>query len=260
MNKNNIDIIKIGGSVLIEETGRIRTKICKEIFDILRQSSNPKIIIIGCGKKLHDLTIELNLTDKPKITKFGIEGMNERAANFFKLNSFIENNIKSVKKIAKDGVVPILPAALFVKASTGSYDNNEIALFNNGPIDIALSGKSIPLTSGGIVLDQNVLVSAISSDTIATYLALEYNVRRLILLTDVEGIYENPNSDKCIKSISLKKMLNYRIDGGMRDKLRRIKPAVEKDIHVHILSGLQPECVAEFFIKQKTKKGTRVVI
>ena len=82
-----------------------------------------------------------------------------------------------------------------------------------------------PLISGGIVRDESIGFSAISSDTITAYFGIEYNADRLFLLTDVKGVYD-PVTKEIMKEVHAFEYKKF--SDGMRDKLRRIKFATKK--------------------------------
>ena len=96
------------------------------------------------------------------------------------------------------------------------------------------------MTSGGIVLDKEIIFSAISSDTIAAYLAKTLEASKLILLTDVDGVYNRDSPGKLINNLSLTRVRwkDYQfIIGDMEAKIRRISSAVDAGIETYIANG-----------------------
>lgn len=249
--KKEIIVIKIGGSVIFDKDNVLNKSLIKQLFKIFSLSGASKMVVIGCGEKLHKLTYKYNLTDKPEIKDGSIAKFSERIEGFFKLYKVVDKNLLEIANLIPNSTrpKPVHPACLFIKTSKGSIKSHEITWFNQGLFD----RTKYPMTSGGIVLDGNILVSAISSDTIASYLAKTYGVNKMILLSDVDGVYNNINGGELLREVSLKKIRNYKIIGGMSSKLRRIKSAVDEGIPTAIINGNFPERIWEVLLKGKTE-------
>jgi len=256
--KQNPIIIKIGGSVIFNKKNNVRKKVLNQLFRTFSVNSNPKIIIIGCGKSLHSLTYKYNLTDVPQIKNKKAVDQNKRINGFFKLYSEIAKNLKEISKLFPAGAqpLPLHPAKLFIKGSMGNKNKHEIVWFNKKIFEKII----YPITSGGIVFDKKIIFAAISSDTIASYLALKYKAKKLILISNVDGVLENLNQNKLIKKIVLKNSDKYQISNGMSDKLRRVKPTIFAKIPTLIVNGNHPERVFDLLSKGKTKIYSQVKI
>lgn len=245
-------VIKIGGSVVLDKRDRLKTKLVKELFKVFSISSTRKIIVVGCGSSLHSLTYHYNLIDKPEVKYKHVARMGMRIRGFFELYKLVEDNLLSIVKSipSKSGRPDALPPAwLFIKNSKGSTKTHEVVWFNRK----LLEKSRYPLTSGGVVLDKNVLVSAISSDTIAAYLATTCGAKRMFLLTDVDGVYTEFPGGKLLEKVHLDAIKNYKIEGGMKDKLRRIKLAIDKKIPTFLINGNYPQRIKEALIKGETE-------
>lgn len=245
-------VIKIGGSVILDKESHRKTRLIKELFKIFSISSARKIVVVGCGSNLHALTYRYNLTDKPEMRGTHIARMDRRIEGFFKLYKLVEDSLLGMIKLLPsriDKPEVLHPAWLFIKNSKGSIRTHEIVWFNRK----LLEKSRYPLTSGGIVLDKNILVSAISSDTIAAYLATTFGADRMFLLSDVDGVYADFPDGKLLKKIHLSAARNYKIKGEMGDKLRRIKPAIDGQIPTFVINGNYPQRVKEALIEGKTE-------
>lgn len=249
--QKSLTVIKIGGSIIFDQSGNINKNLVSELFKIFSLLNTPKIVVLGCGKKLHGLTYKYNLTDKPETKEGKIMGLGERLSGFFEIYKIIEKNLFKVASLAPEFERPLTihPANLFIKKSEGSKGRHEIVWLDERVFD----HTHYLLTSGGIVLDQKILVSAVSSDTIASYLAKTYGANKMILLSDVDGVYSNINGGELLREVSLKKIRNYKVIGGMSSKLRRIKLAVNEGIPTVIINGNFPERVRDVLSKGKTK-------
>jgi acetylglutamate kinase len=83
----------------------------------------------------------------------------------------------------------------------------------------------------------------INADTVAGQLAAALKAEKLIMLTDVEGIYENPKDPSTlISALTVAKaramMAESRIDGGMIPKVEACIYALEHGVErTHIIDG-----------------------
>ncbi len=88
----------------------------------------------------------------------------------------------------------------------------------------------------------------INADTVAGAIAAALKAEKLILLTDIEGIKETPESEEIIYKIS-RKEINQMIDdekivGGMIPKVRGGIEAINAGVNtVHIIDGRIPHCL-----------------
>ena len=88
----------------------------------------------------------------------------------------------------------------------------------------------------------------INADTVAGAIAAALEAEKLILLTDIEGIKDSPDSDEIIYRIS-KKEINQMIEdekivGGMIPKVRGGIEAIDSGVNtVHIIDGRIPHCL-----------------
>lgn len=246
----NLDIIKIGGSLIYTKKGNIRKARLKKLFQIFRKNKRNQIIIVGCGKKQHDIVFKYNLTDKPKRKHGKIIHFERRVLDFQIENEFATKKLLEIANIGN--FCGIRPADLFIK--NGKLDGWGIVHFN----ECLFKSIKCPLTAGGVIPDEHFVVSAISSDTIAAYLAKYYSAKRLVLLTDVPGVYSNFKTKKILHKISYSDHDRRVIDGGMKDKLRRIQPAVLSNVPVLITSGIDFKTASKVIL-DKQKIGTMVI-
>ena len=250
------EIIKIGGSILFNQIGELITENVESLIEIIKQMQCRIILVIGCGEDMHRRTIEANLTDKPQFDSNGVEAlMGRRTADFFALYKNVSDNLSRVSTLSNKYLKPIHPATAFIKRSHGSSDSTEIVWFNR---DVFNDKESTLLTSGGVILDRRILFSAISSDTIATFLAHQFQVSRLVFLTETRGIYFSMDDPRTIPLINVDDVGDYDITGGMKDKIRRIKSVGLEYTQIFIASG-KPELAGELLLQHKTDNCTKVV-
>ena len=229
-----MDVIKIGGSVLFGKKGDIKKKGAEKIFKVLSESRDKKIIVVGCGKKQHDFTYEWNLTDMPEKRNNRIILFERRHEKYIENYRLIEENLEKIRKTASKHmkITPINPADCFLKKSEGSATKHEIEWFNN---PLIMESRN-PVISGGMIPDKAIMFTSISSDTIAGYLAAKYKAKRLVFLTDVDGILDERG--ELVKKAKLSELEKINLDGGMADKIRRIKTTLKNGAKIIIANGL----------------------
>lgn len=248
------EIIKIGGSILFDSRGKLKRQTAKPLLDLISQIKPRVILVIGCGEKMHRRTIAANLTDKPADKNRLLAG--SRLKEAFSLYHDIQQNLADICELGGQNLFkPVHPAHIFVKRSRGR-ENNEIVWFGRD-LFLSQSDPEILVTSGGIVTDREILFSAISSDTIAAYLASELYASRLVMLTSTRGIYTSKQNSSMVSIIREEDLSKYEITGGMKDKLRRIKRTVRRNMEIFIASG-ELRLARELLIDKKTDNCTRV--
>ena len=95
-------------------------------------------------------------------------------------------------------------------------------------------------------LDEKMQAYNINADTAAGALAISLKSRRLLLMTDVEGVYdENEKLISEIKSTEAEKLIyNQTIHGGMIPKIRTCINAVNNNVKgVVIIDGRRPHSI-----------------
>jgi len=212
-------VIKCGGSVLVD----------KNLFDIfikdivtLNKLGFIPIIVHGGGKrinnKLDKLGIKSNFIKGLRVTKketievvekvlieFNkeiIESLKQKSCNSQTINSTENNIITAIQENAELGFV------------------GKPTKINKSIIDKIVYGKKVPVIAP-LGLDNNNQTYNINADTAAGSIAKEIKARRLIIMSDVEGVLDN--NKKLISEInsnSIKDLIdNETITGGMIPKI-----------------------------------------
>ena len=212
-------VIKCGGSVLIDQN----------LFDIFIQDISTlnklgftPIIVHGGGKRISNKLNEIGLKSKfikgLRITdKETIKVVEDVLIDFNKeiINALDQQNCKSQSINSKENNI-----------LTVTQENEELG-FVGSPINIdqsiidkIIADKKVPIIAP-LGLDKNDQTYNVNADTAAGYIAKKINARRLIILSDVEGVLDNnKNLIPEINSESIKDLIdNETITGGMIPKI-----------------------------------------
>jgi acetylglutamate kinase len=146
-------------------------------------------------------------------------------------------------------------AGLFTaKATNTVVDGEEVDLGLVGEVsrvrpeaveDLVEAGR-IPVISS-VAPDKNGLVHNVNADTAAAALAVALGAEKLMVLTDVEGLYRDwPNSDDVIQEISPDSLaeLMPSLDSGMVPKMQACYDAVTGGVpRATVVDGREPHAV-----------------
>tara|TARA_B100001173_G_scaffold288926_1_gene278452 strand:+ start:445 stop:1293 length:849 start_codon:yes stop_codon:yes gene_type:complete len=241
---NEIIVVKCGGSVLLD----------KNLFDqfiedisIVNKLGLSLIVVHGGGKNIKKKLDEKNI-DSRFIN--GLRVTDEKTIKIveetlLELNLEILNNIKNYGGNAqsvnpKDGnVIKIIPEKkeLGFVGSPKYIDKNKL-------LEIITKKKIPVIVPMGIGEDG--LIYNINADVVAGSIAKELNSRRLLLMTDVEGVLDyNKQLVTEIDSVIAKKMINNKtISGGMIPKINTCLDAVDNGVTgVVIVDGRKPHSI-----------------
>ena len=244
MNINEIDIIKIGGSVITDKSYYLKlreeelVKICQQ----LRAWKNPYIIVHGAGSFGHivaqDYSINDGFTDKSQL-----EGIIKIRQDM----SFLTQKIVSclVNQDVK---------AMSFQTSALTYIKTHQDEYFWFPVEKALSFGITPVLSGDIIFTEETGFTILSGDHIINHLVQYFNVNQVVFLTSVDGLFEettDSTNDKLVNSIKygdfdsihIKDMKSDITDvtGSMRGKLTEIGKMIHYVKRVVLLNGFFPE-------------------
>ena len=232
-------VIKLGGSVVTYKNNhtpkprfKVIRNISKEILSLHKKGY--KIILVhGGGSYGHNLAKKYNLTKGLKTENSHI-GLVKTVQSMSKLNFII---VDILEKIG-------LPAISFPSHSFITQTNGNLNEFDPNIVKDVLNLGFIPVLYGDGVYDEKLGCSIISGDTIATYLAKKLNAKKVIFLSDVDGILDgtkliplvnNKNLNEVLKKIKIK---NHKdITGEMKGKILSIKKSLPGK-KVSIINGL----------------------
>ena len=121
----------------------------------------------------------------------------------------------------------------------------DVVTVNPGAVQDIVDAGRIPVVSTVAPdLDVEGQVLNINADTAAAALAVALGAHKLVVLTDVEGVYAAwPDRDSLLSSLSVTaaRELLTRVDAGMIPKLEACVRAVEQGVpQAHVVDGRQP--------------------
>ena len=217
--KNEKIVIKYGGNVLIE-----RDVFINFILDIniLNKLGLSVIIVHGGGKRISNKLNEIGLESKfikgLRVTdKETIKVVEEVLIDFNKeiINALDQKNCKSQSINSKENNILTVIQENEELGFVGSPTNVDQSI-----IDKIIADKKVPIIAP-LGLDKNDQTYNVNADTAAGYIAKKINARRLIILSDVEGVLDkNKNLIPEINSVSIKNLIdNETITGGMIPKI-----------------------------------------
>jgi len=242
--KNEKIVIKYGGNVLID-----RDVFNNFIFDIniLNKLGLSVIIVHGGGprikreldkKKINSKFIDgLRVTDKSIINvveEVLIDFNNDIVSNLQKLGS---NAISFHTK--KNNIIEVTPE----REELGFVGiPNKI---NSELIEKIIDQNQIPIVAP-LGLGANQQTYNINGDTAASAIAKKLKSRRLLLMTNVEGVYDDQKKlISEIKPLDLENLIKWKVvQGGMIPKIQNCVDAVENGVRgVVILDGREPHSI-----------------
>jgi len=213
-------VIKCGGSVLVDQS--LFNNFINDI-SILNKLGFIPIIIHGGGKrisdKLHKAGIKSNFLNGLRVTDKKSISIVEEV-----LNNFNKEITEALKKNRCDsqGITNKLNNILFVE-----QDNEQLGFvgtpkeINKTIIEQIVKEKKVPVIAP-LGLDKNNQVFNINADTAAGAIAKKLNARRLIIMSDVEGVLDDKK--KLVSEINTNKVndliKNDIISGGMIPKIK----------------------------------------
>ena len=216
---NEYIVIKCGGSVLIDQN--LFDIFIKDISTLNKLGFTP-IIVHGGGKRISNKLNEIGLESKfikgLRVTnKETIKVVEEVLIYFNKeiINALDQQNCKSQSINSKENNILTVIQENEELGFVGSPINVDQSI-----IDKIIADKKVPIIAP-LGLNKNDQTYNVNADTAAGYIAKKINARRLIILSDVEGVLDNnKNLIPEINSESIKDLIdNETITGGMIPKI-----------------------------------------
>jgi len=245
---DSIIVIKYGGHAM-KDTKSIKS-FCEDIA-LLKQSGLKPVIVHGGGPQIGNMLEKLGIE-----TKFesGMRITDEKTLEIVEMvlcggiNKEIASNInncgcKAVGLSGKDA------SMIIAKKHDGKIrDESNIEKIvdlgfvgipekiNTDIIEILTSNDFIPVIAP-LGISEDGKTFNINADTVAGAIAHSLNAKRLLVLTDVEGVKDNQNNviEELTKDEALKLVADETIAGGMIPKINTCIDAVEKGVSAAVI-------------------------
>lgn len=259
-----IIVVKYGGSAMIDE--HLKKQVIQDVT-LLKLVGFKPIIVHGGGKEISrwvektGMTPEfvngLRKTDEPtmEIAEMVLNKVNKSLVQMVQ-----ELGVQAVGISGKDGGLLKVEKKLSKGQDIGFV--GEITEVNPTILMDLLDMDFLPIVCP-IGMDENFLTYNINADDAACAIAQAVQAEKLAFLTDIEGVYKDPEDKSTLiseltVSEARKLITDGYIGGGMLPKLNNCIEAIDKGVsRVHILDGRIAHCLLlEIF----TNKGIGTAI
>ena len=245
-------VIKYGGNVLIDRN--VFNNFISDI-NVLNKLGLSIIVVHGGGPRIK---IEL---DKKKIVSKFINGLRITDKNIINtveevLIDFNNDIVNSLKKLGSEAASFHTKTDNIIKVKPERKELGFVGIpneINDSLIQNALNKNKIPIIAP-LGLGDNNQTYNINGDTAASAIAKKLKSRRLILMTNVEGVYDDQKKlISEIKPFDLENLIKWKVvQGGMIPKIENCVDAVQNGVRgVVILDGRKPHSVLHEIFSDK---------
>lgn len=269
--KKPLLLIKMGGSVVTykdDSVPKLRLdtikKLAKEIAAIRKGNKYKIILVHGAGSFGH-----------PIVKKYGLHKGMRNTVQKLAYSQTLQNMLRLNGVIVQNLIENSIPAVSLPPHAFTSQNKGRFARFNTNLIKMCVDNDQVPVLFGDAVLDKNLGCSILSGDTIISYLAKKLKAKKVVFLSDVDGVFDsdprtntkakliplinNQNFQRVFKSLKTTNSLNRRADvtGEINGKILSIKKDL-KGIQVLIFNGLIPENLTRLLRNRNETRSTRL--
>ena len=257
-------VVKYGGSAMLDK--QLEESVIKDVV-LLKLIGMKPVIVHGGGKDINKWLDKVG-KESEFVGGLRVTDMDTMEIAEMVLNRVNKNLVQMVQRLGvkaigicgKDGGMLKVEKKMPEGQDIGFV--GDIKSVDTEVIDTLLENDFIPIIAP-IGMDDNGNTYNINADDAACAIAGAIYAEKLAFLTDVEGVYMNPNDKSSLISILDLNEANKLIEGGvisggMLPKVTNCVNAVNAGVNrVHILDGRLEHCLLlEFF----TKKGIGTAI
>lgn len=262
-------ILKLGGSIITEkgaESPEINQENMNRIAHEIKEAQVKDLIIVhGAGSFGHPFASQYQI-GKPLN---GDHDLPEKKIGF----SLIQSWVKKLNGIVCDSLREHgIPAVSIQPSSFIVTRNKRIETANLDLIKDYLDNGFVPVIYGDVVLDrdESIKMAVLSGDQIINYLSKHLIPERVVLGTDVDGVYtKNPKKHSDARLIekvtslseleSLDSTTNIDVTGGMIGKLQELLELASLGIESEIINAGKNNLIKNS-LKGKKVLGTLITI
>ena len=250
--KNEKIVIKYGGNVLIDRN--VFNNFISDI-NVLNRLGLSVVVVHGGGPR-----IKRELDKKKIVSKF-INGLRVTDKNIIDtveevLIDFNKDIANSLKKLGSQAAMFHTKTKNIIEVKPEREELGFVGIpnkINDSLIHNALNENKIPIIAP-LGLGKNEQTYNINGDTAASAIAKKLKSRRLILMTNVEGVYDDQKKlISEIKPLDLENLIKWKVvQGGMIPKIENCVDAVQNGVRgVVILDGRKPHSVLHEIFSDK---------
>ena len=242
--QNEKIVIKYGGNVLIDRN--VFNNFISDI-NVLNKLGLSIIVVHGGGPRIKRELDKKNIVSKfingLRVTDKSIIDIVEKV-----LIDFNEDIVNSLKKLGCEGISFHTQKNNTIEVEPEKEELGFVGIpkkININSIENTLNENKIPIIAP-LGKGKNNQTFNINGDTAASAIAKKLKSRRLILMTNVEGVYDDKkNLISEIKPLDLANLIKWKIvEGGMIPKIENCVNAVENGVRgVVILDGRKPHSI-----------------
>ena len=250
--ENEKIVIKYGGNVLIDRN--VFNNFISDI-NVLNRLGLSVVVVHGGGPR-----IKRELDKKKIVSKF-INGLRVTDKSIIDtveevLIDFNKDIANSLKKLGSHAAMFHTKTDNIIEVKPEREELGFVGIpnkINDSLIHNALNENKIPIIAP-LGLGKNQQTYNINGDTAASAIAKKLKSRRLILMTNVEGVYDDQkNLISEIKPFDLENLIKWKVvQGGMIPKIENCVDAVQNGVRgVVILDGRKPHSILHEIFSDK---------
>ncbi len=247
-------VVKYGGNAMINE--ELKNKVMEDITLLKYIGINP-IVVHGGGP---DISSALKTFGVESEFVNGLRVTDEQTMNVARMVLIGKTNKEIVSLLGTKGgkglgLSGIDGKLIECKKYYTEVDGEKVDIgyvgdiinINAKVLEVMTKDDYIPVIAP-IGVDEEGNSYNINADTVAGAIAAALKAEKLILLTDIEGVKESPDSEEIIYKIGKKEIDDMiedgKIVGGMIPKVRGCIEAIDAGVNnVHIIDGRIPHCL-----------------
>ena len=245
-------VIKYGGNVLIDRN--VFNNFISDIH-VLNKLGLSIIVVHGGGPR-----IKRELEKKKIVSKF-INGLRVTDKNIINtveevLIDFNNDIVNSLKKLGSEATSFHTKTKNIIEVEPERAELGFVGIPNNINVNViqnTLNENKIPIIAP-LGVGKNNQTYNINGDTAASAIAKKLKSRRLILMTNVEGVYDDQKKlISEIKPFDLENLIKWKVvQGGMIPKIENCVDAVQNGVRgVVILDGRKPHSILHEIFSDK---------
>lgn len=258
MNRERIDIIKLGGSVITDKTSykKLKKNTLQDLIRIISIWDKKCIVVHGAGSFGHILAEKYSIVS-------GYQNK-EQLAGLAQIRYDLNDLKQKILEVFNEKGINVLDfqtsALAYQKA--GSADK-EIFI---APVLKALEIGLLPLLSGDILFTDDESFTIYSGDSLIDLLAQNFDVSRVIFLTDVNGLMVTDSTSNIVKLLENASFEEFNriepadyssegkadVTGGMLGKIDTIKAILNNVDEIIIVNGNYPERIQKILDRDRT--------